>query len=282
MEDFTRFEFPYEAWPARPVYRTGEGRAVVLMHELPGMIPECVELARRLARAGLTVYLPLLFGEPNQPVGDVTTLKYAAQLCISREFQVFARHESSPITDWLRALCRRAHEECGGPGVGVIGMCLTGGFVLSLMADPSVLAPVLAQPSLPFAVTHAGKASLGLPPVELQVAQERAAKGASPLALRFTQDRTSPAARFDSLRAAFGGTPTIIEDSPELCWRRGRRLETIEINSRSGNPYGIDEASHSTLTLGYRSDPEHPTHRAFLRVVSFLQERLTDTGPTIP
>jgi hypothetical protein len=42
-----------------------------------------------------------------------------------------------------------AHKECGAPGVGVIGLCLTGGFGLAMAVDPVVIAPVLGEPSLP-------------------------------------------------------------------------------------------------------------------------------------
>ena len=71
-------------------------------------------------------------------------------VCISREFRVLAVRQSSPITNWLRALCRSLHAELGGKGVGAIGMCLTGNFALALMVDSAVMAPVLSQPSLPF------------------------------------------------------------------------------------------------------------------------------------
>ncbi|CAA9362982.1 Dienelactone hydrolase [uncultured Leptolyngbya sp.] len=143
MQDFSMFKFS-DGSAERPVYRKGEGPAVVLMHELPGMIPECVDLARRIAAASFTVYMPLLFGQPDEPLSIPKTVGYTAQLCISQEFYCFAKHQSSPITNWLRALCRRAHQECGDRGVGVIGMCLTGSFVLSLMADNVVIAPVVA------------------------------------------------------------------------------------------------------------------------------------------
>jgi hypothetical protein len=46
-----------------------------------------------------------------------------------------------------RALARLAHLECGGPGVGAIGMCFTGNFALTMMLEPSLLAPVLSQPA---------------------------------------------------------------------------------------------------------------------------------------
>lgn len=273
MQDFTQFEFPTTGPPSRLVYRKGQGPAVVLMHELPGMIPECVDLARRIADRGFTVYLPLLFGEPNQPLSSLKMLQYTAQLCLSREFYCFARHQSSPITNWLRALCRKAHEECGDRGIGVIGMCLTGGFVLSLMADEAVIAPVASQPSLPCGVTPCHRAALGISPEELEQAKARSQQGVPLLALRFSEDNISPPAKADRLRREFGGTPEVIEDSHELCWKRGQALETIEINSRTGNPFGILKNSHALLTLGFQEQKEHPTHRVFERVIGFLQEQ---------
>ena len=273
MQDLTQFEFPTTGSPSRLVYRKGQGPAVVLMHELPGMIPECVDLARRIADRGFTVYLPLLFGEPNQPLSPLKMLQYTAQLCLSREFYCFTRHQSSPITNWLRSLCRQAHEECGDRGVGVIGMCLTGGFVLSLMADESVIAPVASQPSLPFGITPCHRAALGISPEDLKRAKARSQQVVPLLALRFSEDNISPPAKVDSLRREFGGTPEVIEDSHELCWKRGQMLETIEINSRIGNPFGIPKNSHAVLTLGFQEQKDHPTNRVFERVIGFLQEQ---------
>ena len=68
---------------------------------------------------------------------------------MSAEFRALGANASSPVTQWLRALARLAHGECGGPGVGAIGMCFTGNFALSMMLEPAMLARVLAQPSLP-------------------------------------------------------------------------------------------------------------------------------------
>jgi dienelactone hydrolase len=74
----------------------------------------------------------------------------AKTLCLcGREFTPWAADRSSPIVDWLRALAREVHAECGGKGVGAVGMCFTGGFALAMMTEPSVVAPVLSQPSLP-------------------------------------------------------------------------------------------------------------------------------------
>ncbi|GAB4378142.1 MAG: dienelactone hydrolase family protein [Elainellaceae cyanobacterium] len=273
MQDFTEFVFPEDGSPSHRVYQKGQGPAVVLMHELPGMIPECVELARRIANAGFTVYLPLLFGEPNQPLSPLKMAQYTAQLCISREFNCFAKHQSSPITNWLRALCRKAHQDCGDRGVGVIGMCLTGGFVLSLMADESVIAPVASQPSLPFGVTAAHRAALGVSPTDLEQAKARSQQGVPLLVLRFSDDKISSPAKLETLRHEFGETPEVIEASSALCWQQGQALETIEINSHPGNPFAIPASSHAVLTLGYQEDPEHPTNRVFQRVIDFLREQ---------
>lgn len=273
MDDFSVFDFSFENFPARQVYTKGTGPAVILMHELPGMIPECVDLARRIAEAGFTVYLPLLFGQPNRPLSIPGMLGFTAQLCISQEFYCFAKHRSSPITIWLRALCRKAKADCGGAGVGVIGMCLTGGFALALMADESVIAPVASQPSLPFGVTPGQKAALGVSPEALATAQTRAARGVPLLALRFSEDKISPPEKFQTLRTAFGDTPSMIESSQELCWKRGQALETIEINSAPGNPRNLPRSSHAVLSLGYDPDPTHPTNRVFQRVIQFLKEQ---------
>ena len=277
MEDFTRFYFADSSSSKRLVYKKGSGAAVILMHELPGMISECVDLARRLAE-NFTVYMPLLFGEPDKPFSIPKMLQYTAQICISKEFYCFAQNKSSPITDWLKALCREAKQECGGKGVGVIGMCLTGGFVLSLMADDSVIAPVASQPSLPFGITSAHKAALGVSSEELEVAKDRANNdGVAILALRFSEDKISPPDKFDTLRQEFGEATEIIEDSAELCWKRNAALETIEINSQPNNPYNLPQISHAVLTLGYSSDSGHPANRVYQRVVEFLQSQFATT-----
>ena len=127
IPDFQSFNFAADG-VTKPVFFKGNGPAVVLMHELPGMTPECIALARRIAHEGFTVYMPLLFGEANEPLSGVTMLRNAVRLCLSREFAMLASNRSSPVTVWLKALCREAKVRCEGAGVGVIGMCLTGGF----------------------------------------------------------------------------------------------------------------------------------------------------------
>ena len=137
-----------------PIYSAGEGPPVIVLHELPGMVEQCLDLGLILAER-FRVHLPLLFGEP----GEFAMGKNILRLCVSREINLFAARKTSPVVDWLRALCRKVKTDSGAKGIGVVGMCLTGGFALALVAEESVLAPVVAQPGLPLFI-H--KAALGL------------------------------------------------------------------------------------------------------------------------
>jgi dienelactone hydrolase len=255
LEGFTAESFTHDG-ATRPVYRRGRGPGVVVIHEIPGITPPVAAFARRVADAGFSVYAPCLFGTPGKPFSTPYMLSQIAQACISREFAVLAKHQSSPITDWLRALCRRAHAECGG-GVGVIGMCLTGNFALALMVDEAVMAPVLSQPSLPFGVTAAHRAALHVSEEELAAVKRRAAAGCPVLGMRFSHDFMCPAERFATLRRELGD-----------------RFEAVEIDSGPGNPHGIPRSAHSVVTLDLVDEEGHPTRAALERVLAFFRERL--------
>ncbi len=256
LSDFETFEFSHDG-AERTVYKKGSGPGVVVMHEIPGITPPVAEFARRVVDAGFTVYMPHMFGTPEKPLSIPYAVGQIARACISREFSVFAKNESSPITDWLRALCRKAHEECGGPGVGAIGMCLTGNFALALMVDESVMAPVLSQPSLPFGVSAAHRAALHVSDGDLATIKRRAATGCGVLAMRFTADPMCPGERFETLRRELGDG-----------------FEAIEIDSGPGNPDGLTRMAHSVVTTDLVDKEGHPTRQALDRVLSFFAERL--------
>jgi hypothetical protein len=74
----------------------------------------------------------------------------------------FARRGGSPIVDWLRAYGREIFSRNGGKEIGVVGLCLTGNFAIALLADDFTLAPVTAEPSLPFAVTASVRSSMAV------------------------------------------------------------------------------------------------------------------------
>ena len=85
------------------VYTRGDGPPVVVIQELPGIGIETLQLADRLAAAGFRVALPHLFGplEKTRMLGNL-----ARVFCMRREFHLFKANQSSPIVDWLKALCR--------------------------------------------------------------------------------------------------------------------------------------------------------------------------------
>jgi len=149
LSNYQKFAFTDGPW-TRDVYRRGAGPAVIVIHEIPGLHPLVIRFADRVAAAGMTVFLPSLFGEPGRPVTTGYSVRVMLKgICIQREFNTWSAGRSSPIVKWLRALARKAHSECGGTGVGAVGMCFTGGYALAMMTEPSVVAPVLSQPSMP-------------------------------------------------------------------------------------------------------------------------------------
>jgi dienelactone hydrolase len=242
---------------ARDVYRRGKGPGVVVMHEIPGITPPVQHFARVVADAGFTVFLPQLFGTPDKPMTMPYAIGQVLRACVSREFRVLAANESSPIVSWLRALCAAAHQELGGKGVGAIGMCLTGNFALALMVEPSMMAPVLSQPSLPGGKWPSAKRGLHISPEDLVIAKRRAKEGVSILGLRFTEDPACPKERFDRLREEFGSA-----------------FEAIEIDSSPGNPHGIPKNAHSVVTQHLVDREGHPTRVALDRVLAFYREHL--------
>lgn len=260
LAQYDRFDFadPEGRW-VQPVWRRGTGPAVIVIHEMPGLHPQVIRFADRVAAAGMTVFCPSLFGDPGREVTRGYALgEMLKGICIRREFNVWAADRSSPIVDWLRALAAFAHVECGGKGVGAVGMCFTGGFALAMMTEPSVVAPVLSQPSLPIATGSKRRATgIGAAPGEIACAKRRfEEEDLSMIGLRFFGDPFVPDARFDALKATFGD-----------------RFEAIEIAAKDGLPDPRMPA-HSVLTLHLDDgDPDGPTKKAEERVIAFFKQR---------
>ena len=160
-------------------------------------------------------------------------------MCTSSEFTKLATGKTAPITDWLRSLSRKLHAEVGGPGVGAIGMCFTGGYALAMMVDESVAAPVVAQPAAPFAVGKKRGASIGLSPADQEAVVARANAGCPVLGLRYRDDKAT-GTRFQTLETLLGDNFVGVE---------------------------LDGKGHATLT-------EHRQQEAVDRVLAFLGERL--------
>ncbi|MBV9997408.1 MAG: dienelactone hydrolase family protein [Caulobacteraceae bacterium] len=263
LAGYEKFDFRDGRW-TRPVWRRGSGPAVIVIHEMPGLHPGVIAFADRVAAAGMTVFCPVLFGVAGRPMthpGGLLTM--LGGLCIRREFAVWSAGRSSPIVDWLRALSRQARAECGGKGVGAVGMCFTGGFALAMMTEPAVTAPVLSQPSLPMAPGSRRRAAgVDASAAEIACARRRfAEEDLSMIGLRFLGDPMVPDARFDTLKREFGD-----------------RFEAIEIEPQDAAP-GPLKNPHSVLTANLAETG--PTKAAETRVIAFFRER-TGAGAVNP
>lgn len=265
-DDLHQFEFPEQNSNAakrlkpRIVFWLGQGPGVVLMHEVFGLTDFVADFGRVIAKSGYTVFMPVMFGTPF-PDKTGRALN-ALGLCINREFLLLARRTSSPITDWLRALCGEVHQRCGGPGVGAIGLCLSGGFVLSMMVDKSVIAPVMGEPSLPGSLPidcfKPSQAALGISPEELEIAKQRSqAEDIPVIGLRFSDDWICPPRRFETLEQQFP------------------KFTKIVISSEPDNQYGIPTSAHSVLTEHYYVLGEYIKTNADPRqqVIAFLDKQ---------
>ncbi|HVL75043.1 MAG TPA: dienelactone hydrolase family protein [Noviherbaspirillum sp.] len=200
LEDFAHREITLEG-KTRTVHVAGSGAAVIVMAEMPGISPQVARFARWVRDAGFTVYMPSLFGRDGAVPDAEEGAEVFRRACISAEFRALGGGQSSPVTQWLRALARLAHGECGGPGVGAVGMCFTGNFALTMMLEPAMLAPVLCQPSLPFDAP----AALEIAPDELAaVARRLEREDLTALAYRFEGDRFCRAQRFAAYAEALG------------------------------------------------------------------------------
>jgi dienelactone hydrolase len=260
LDGFTESTFTHDG-VSRQVFRGGTGPAVIVTHEVPGLHSEAIAFGRRVVDAGFSVYMPSLFGTPGKEFGWGYTMRTLPRVCVAREFATLAVGRTSPIIGWLRALAAEAHTECGGPGVGAVGMCFTGGFALGMMVDDRMLAPVLSQPSLPFPLGKKRKAAVAVSDDDLERVKKRAAEGACVLGLRFSADPAVPPERFETLRRELGDA-----------------FIAVEIDSSPGNPHGIKKRAHSVLTLDLVDEPGHPTRAALERVLAFLKERLLVSG----
>ena len=245
--------FAFEgAGMAHPVWRAGTGPLVILLHELPGQVPEFWRLARWLEAAGFEVWAPDLWAGPDADAPSVPGLaRGTARLCVAREFRAFAANRSSPVVDYLRALTGRARAE-GHERVGVVGLCMTGNFALSLVTEPIVRAAVASEPAMPVGPWQRDTLHLS----EREKSALAARTGVPVTALRFEGDPLCPAAKFAALRAVVG-----------------ERLEEVVIGAEHQNPDG-NPFPHAVLTKDLIDEAGQPTRAAVDRVIAVLGDAL--------
>jgi hypothetical protein len=138
-------------------------------------------------------------------------------------------------------------------------MCFTGGFALAMMTEPAVVAPVLSQPSMPFAAGP-GKdkraAAIDATPAEIACAKRRfEAEDLSMIGLRFKSDPMVPAARFETLKREFGD-----------------RFEAVDLADEDALE-GTGMQPHSVLTLHLDDRVGTPTKKVEERVIAFFKAR---------
>jgi dienelactone hydrolase len=253
LDDFERREVTLLGKTKR-VYVSGSGPAVIVMAEMPGISPYVARFARWVRDAGLTVYMPSLFGDDGILPGNAGAMMTLARACIGKEFRAFASNASSPVTRWLRALAAEAHKDCGGKGVGAIGMCFTGNFALSMMLEKAVVAPVLSQPSLPM---H-NPAGLAIDPAELAAVKARMeAENLTVLAYRFEGDSFCKAERFAAYSKALGD-----------------RFIGKVLPDSAANPDAPLKTPHSVVTLHLIDEAGQPTVQARDEILAFFRARL--------
>ncbi|MGD0691300.1 MAG: dienelactone hydrolase family protein [Acidimicrobiales bacterium] len=249
--------FTSSSGQTRDVYRTGTGPAVIIIHEIPGITPLVADFARKVADRGMTAVLPSLLGTAGRPMTVPYALSSLARACVSKEFTLLALNKTSPIVDYLRELAFHEREAQGGPGVGAVGMCLTGGFALAMCVEPSVIAPVMSQPSLPLPTNPEHRRALGLSDADLAFVKRRTTEDLCVMGMRFSGDSKSPAERFTRLREVLGD-----------------KFIGVEIDSSPGNPWGYKKSAHSVLTEDYTDEDTSPTRRALEELLTFLTSRL--------
>jgi dienelactone hydrolase len=246
---------------AKTVYVAGGGPAVIVMAEMPGISPHVARFARWVREAGFRVYMPSLFGRDGDVPDAETAAAVFRRACVSAEFRALGGGSSSPVSDWLRALARLAHQESGGAGVGAIGMYFTGNFALNMMLEPAVLAPVVSQPSLPLD----NPAGIESTPDELaRVRQRLEREDLTVLAYRFAGDTFCRAERFAAYDAALG--PRFI----------GRVLPDDAADTGPAPPFfeRFVKTPHSVVTVHLIDEAGQPTLAARDEILAFFRMRL--------
>ena len=226
------------------IYRRGSGAPVILIQELPGIGQQTLALADELVDTGFEVVMPHLFGplEKTSIGGNLIRV-----MCMRKEFRIFSSNQSSPIADWLRLLCRQIKDDSGVQGVGVIGMCLTGNFAITLIGDDSVLAAVASQPAMPF---HK-QGELHMSPEEIQRSRDALDSKGPMRVLRFEGDPMCTPKKSQCIHRAFNDDDTT-------------RVQEITLPGKG----------HSVLTLDFVDEAGHPTRQALDNVIEYFGSHL--------
>ncbi|BBU30269.1 putative dienelactone hydrolase [Burkholderia sp. THE68] len=250
------------------VYVKGAGPDVVVLHELPGFDDHTVNFIDRLSKEGFRIHAPHLYGTMLW----TDTFVNFGQLCISREFGYLKANQSAPVCDWLRGLARSISEESANARIGVIGMCLTGAFVIPMIIEPGVRAGVISQPAIPLPLKYAAfrrgagewMQQVNVSDADFSAATKRCARDKVPILVqRFKNDQISFPDRNWRIKQAFG-------DNAELYEYENPRL----MESPRDFPHALLTKEYDTATFEGGKESENSTRVALARVVRFLKQNL--------
>jgi len=221
------------------------GPPILLLHELPGMTPQCFYLARLLAARGYTLYMPLLVGYPGKTAANMNAFK----VLIGGGFYG-EKDETSPIITSLRALRDEIHNRHPSQKMGVIGMCMSGNLPPAFLDRSYVKAVVMSQPELP--TFGKGKESkIALSGSDIKAARD---SHVPMLAFHFATDTLSPEPRRLKFIQTFGD----------------------QIDFRT---LPIDHPAHAVLTTELFDAPNHPkptgpSAEALKQLIDYLGRQL--------
>jgi len=139
-------------------------------------------------------------------------------------------------------------------------MCFSGNFALSMMLEPSMLAPVLAQPALPLD----DDAGLEIGSDELQIVKLRLDKeDLTVMAYRFEGDRFCKAQRFAAYQEALGDRFI------------GRVLPDSAANKDIPEFFEkVVQTPHNVVTVHLIDEEGQPTRKARDEILEFFVRRL--------
>ncbi len=273
FDDYTNFFCHWDSTTKLTVFETDGLRhsvfseidtnqpAILLLHELPGMTPQCLSLATNIASRGYTVYLPLMFGRPDEN-NDLSTIWNTVFLLLDCKWSLFHKYETPGIVKDLKIITNEIEQRQGPKKMGVVGMCLTGTLPLSLLSNTNVETLVLSQPAMPFGFTSAQKSALGLSFADMCFAVNRVSQEQlTILGLRFASDTICTSNRFNSLHQLFGSN---FHD-----------LTIPEYECRTN----ICTTLHSVLCEQYDNAPGSPTRNRFDAMMANFDKCLKPEKP---
>ena len=252
------FEHPTTVGPIlrRVVRYEAPGPTVILIHEAPGLSASTFAIADVLSANGYRVVLPVLSDAAWSWRGIRPTAANMIKLCVAREMSALASGQTGAIVEWLRGLAAAEHTATGGRPVGVIGMCMSGGFALATIPWSPVSVAVMSQPALPF-VLRPWKSDLGMSPTDRAELRRRVGAGECVRAMRFSRDSISPRKRMQLLR------------------RELPAAECVEIQTTNRKLHSVlARAVDRTLTGRLGADVE----QALVDTIAFLDRHLKTAG----